>query len=259
MAGENTHFTHGDPVAGWVYGGGKAHDGAYAQYTICHARRCFHLPATQLPWGVLGGIFMSMWTAWGSLFEAAQIAPGSSVLVHGATSSVGLWAVMLAKNSGCTVFATTRKQEKVERLKRAGADHVLLETKLEQSLQELAPKGVDCILELFGPDTLLSFALPNLKVHGTVVVTGILTGWGAGLSPFLIPATRKVSFFTTSAEDEVLAKIPEVMEDVVKKVEKGVYRKEQFLDKVFALEHVGLAHEYMEENRAVGKVVLHIP
>ena len=248
-------------MAGWVYGGGKAHDGAYAQYTICHSRRCFLLPSTTLDWDVLGGICMSMWTAWGSLFEAAQISADSTVLVHGATSSVGLWAVLLAKDHGCTVFATTRKQEKVEKLREAGADYVLLEENLRENLQKITPKGVDCILELLGPKALLSFSLYSLKRHGTVVASGVLGGWATNsFAPSSIPPTRKISFFATraTAEDEGLENVPDVLEDVVKKVERGVYGKEIWLDTVFKLENIGQAHEYMEENKAVGKVVVTI-
>ena len=201
---------------------------------------------------------MSMWTAWGALFETARIASTSTVLVHGATSSVGLWAVLLAKEHGCTVFATTRQKEKIERLRQAGADYVLLEEELEGSLNEIVPDGVDCVLELLGPDTLLSVGLKHLKMHGIVVVVGILAGWGSGISPFLIPSTRKLSFFTSSG-DEGLENLPRVMEDVVRKVEGGVYRKEVFVDKVFELREVGLAHRHMEENKAVGKVVMEIP
>ncbi|KAL8789467.1 MAG: hypothetical protein Q9195_006792 [Heterodermia aff. obscurata] len=187
-AGQNTRFKPGDHVVGWGYGGGKAHDGAYAQYTLCHSRRCHPLPETTLGWDTLGGIFMGMWTAWGALFETARIAPGAKVLVHGATSSVGLWAVLLAKGRGCTVVATTRDGGKVERLRGAGADYVLLEEGLGEMLGEVVPGGVDCVLELLGPGTLPEIAFRNLK-----------------------------------------------------------------------LRDVGLAHQYMEENKAVGKVVMEIP
>ncbi|KAL6721417.1 hypothetical protein ACLMJK_000520 [Lecanora helva] len=256
VAGRSTTFEQGDHVAGWVYGGGKAHDGAYAQYTICHSLRCFKIPPTTIDWVILGGIFMSMWIAWGSLFSAAQIMPGSTVLVHGATSSVGLWAVLLARDHGCTVFATTRKQEKIEKLTQAGADHVVLEENLDEELKRIAPKGVDCILELLGPDALPA-SLQKLRMHGIVVVTGILRGWGANtFLPTSIPATRKVSFYSTTSDDEALETIPSAMNHVIKRVEKNLYPSNIFLDKVFALEDIGKAHEYMEDNKAVGKVVV---
>lgn len=57
--------------------------------------------------------------------------------------------------------------------------------------------------------------------------------------------------------DDGLDKVPGVMEAVVRKVESGVWDKDVFNSRVFdGLEEVGEAHEYMEGNRAVGKVVV---
>ena len=200
---------------------------------------------------------MSMWTAWGSLFAAAQLQPHSVVLVRGGSSSVGLWALLLARDHGCTVLATTRSREKIAKLKHAGAHHVLLESDLDAAgVHNLFPRGVDCILELLGPDKLLTFTLASLAPHGCAVVTGVLSGtWSVpNFMPSAIPPTRKLSFFTTA--EECLEEVPRVMEEVVRKVERGVWRKEVFVSRVFALEEIGEAHEYMEENRAVGKVVV---
>ena len=60
-------------------------------------------------------------------------------------------------------------------------------------------------------------------------------------------------------EDEGMEMVEGIMQAVVKRVEEGIYREEVFLYKVFELTEVGKAHEWMEENKAVGKVVLTIP
>jgi NADPH2:quinone reductase len=53
--------------------------------------------------------------------------------------------------------------------------------------------------------------------------------------------------------------VEKVIEEVIRKVENGVFKAEQFLDKTFNLEEIGQAHEYMEDNKAVGKVVVTVP
>ena len=269
-AGSSTDFQQGELVTGFIYGGGKAHDGAYAQYTICHKRRLYRLPAdaaSKLPMEVLGAIPMSMWTAFGSLFQAAGLTKGQTLLVHGATSSVGLWAVLLAKDCGCTVVATTRQEGKVAKLKASGADYVVLEDELEAEIPKLYPKGVDVVLELVGPDRVVPFALPKLARHGTVVCPGVLSNvWSVGpdFTPAMIPPTRKLTFYSTTnatalgEEDEELDAVEPVLADVIGKIEKGTFKPDHFLDKVFDLQDVGKAHDYMEENRAVGKVVVRI-
>ncbi|KAG9668378.1 NAD(P)-binding protein, partial [Aureobasidium melanogenum] len=260
-AGSETKFKKGELCTGFIYGGGKAFDGAYAEYVICPAQRLFRLPQTSLSWDVLGAITMSMWTAYGSLFEAAQLTNGTTALIHGATSSVGVWAVLLAKDHGCTVIATTRKQDKAEKLKSIGADHVVLEEELDNQVKKLAPSGVDCLLELVGPDTIESLALPNLAKHGSVVVTGVLTKQWAmkEFTPALIPPTRKMTFYSLEPGQEEAEGVEKIVGEVVKKVESGTFKPEHFLDKTFPLEKIGEAHEYMEDSKAVGKVVVTIP
>lgn len=254
-------FPVGALVAGWVYGGGKAFDGAYAQYTIAHPRRCwrFDWPGVKdvdaMPWATIGAVPMSMWTAYGSLFYAAGTRKGDVVLVHGATSSVGIWAILLAKDAGCTVIATTRQAGKVDKLRAAGADHVLLEDDLAggEAVRRIAPDGVNTILELVGAASLVPLDMPVLAGQGSVVMTGVLDKtWGLeDFVPPAIPSTRRLTFFTTTEED--VGRAGGILQEIMDKVRLGVFRSDVFLDKVFELDEVGQAHQYMEDNCAVGK------
>jgi len=209
-------------------------------------------------WEILGAISMSMFTAYGSIFIAGETKKGDTVLIHGGTSSVGIWGVLLAKDRGCTVIATTRNPGKLEKLKAVGADHAFLEENLAEEVKKVAPDGVDMILELVGPDKLVDVSLPLLARHGTVVCSGVLTKeWKMdGFTPALIPATRKLSMYST--KDEPHENVQRTINEVVGKVESGVFKSEAFLDRVFSLEEAGEAQAYMEENRAIGKVVLKV-
>lgn len=251
-------FAPGDYVAGFVYGGGKAYDGAYAEYVVAPAIRVwkFDWPG-EVRWAAAGAVVMSMWTAYGSLFIAGDSRAGDVVFVHGATSSVGLWAVLLAKAAGCTVLASTRQASKLDRLRAAGADHVLLESDVQEgAVRKLFPGGVRTVLELVGPDGLEKVAIPPLARQGSAVVTGVLSKqWTLErFSPLLIPPTRRLTMYTVMDEDR--ADVGRVLQEWLDKIRTGNLKAEVFLDKVFPLEEVGKAHEYMEENKAVGKVVL---
>ncbi|KAH8701504.1 hypothetical protein BGW36DRAFT_445036 [Talaromyces proteolyticus] len=258
-AGSNTEFKLGDRVAGWAYGGGKAYDGSYAEFTICHQRRLWKLgeAAKDVPWAVLGAIPMGLWTAYGALFLAAETKPRDVVFVHGATSSVGLWAILVAKDQGCYVIATTRQESKVKKLKDAGADWVVLDSELQnpQMIQQIAATEVQTVLELVGLEALENISMPVTKAGGTVVKCGILGKvWKMSLSAGLVTAKRKLTTFTTLDEDYDYAS--RVLQDAVKKVKSGKYNKENFLDSTYNLEDVGLAHQRMEDCAACGKVVL---
>jgi len=263
--GSASGFKQGERVTGFIYGGGKAHDGAYAEFTLCHKRRLYRLPETKLSWEVLGAIPMSCWTAFGSIFEAGGLdrkGRKATLLVHGGSSSVGVWAILLAKDRGHTVLATTRQPGKVAKLKAIGADHVVLEDEFEEEMPKLFPDGVDVVLELVGPDHMRK-SLSVTARYGSVVVTGVLTKqWDLeGFRPSMIPTCRNLTFYgmtnrgSLGAEDEGLEMVEGVLADVIEKVESGRFPKELFLDRSFKLEDIGKAHEYCENSQATGKVV----
>jgi len=261
-AGKNTDFKVGERITGWAYGGGKAYDGAYAEYTICHKKRVWRLgdAAKDVPWEVLAAIPMGLWTAYGGIFKAADTKPGDVVFVHGATSSIGIWGVITAKDKGCTVIATTRQESKVQKLKDAGADYVVLEKDLEnpETLKKLAPKGINTILELIGLEAVESIDMPALALGGTVVKLGILgKQWKYLVSAGVTPPMKKLTSFTTL--EEHFDESQQTLIEAVEKVRAGVFKKEDFLDSVFDLKDIGDAHQRMEDNAASGKVVVVIP
>lgn len=53
------------------------------------------------------GIATTALTAWQMLFRYAHIKEGDHIFVNGGTTSVGMWAIQIAKANGCRVTATT--------------------------------------------------------------------------------------------------------------------------------------------------------
>ncbi|KAH0841494.1 hypothetical protein AYO21_07087 [Fonsecaea monophora] len=270
-AATDTPFRSGDKVASTHAGGGKAFDGSYAEYAICHSRRVYHLPQdTTLSWELLGALPMSFLTAYGMVMISARLGsrpPGSSVIVHGATSSVGVFAVLIAKDQGASVIATTRQAKKVDQLKHCGADHVLLESELDEKIPQILPNGADVVVELVGADQSMR-ALGWTALFGSVVVSGVLNSSAIveGFSPFLIPTTRNLSFYSVAndgiGDHDAGARhtdIEPIFAYAVKKIESGKWNKEHFVDSVYHLSDIGKAHERAEKNEATGKLVVLVP
>ena len=80
---------------------------------------------TDLPWETLGALPEMLQTAWGALFTSLQLKKGDRLLVRGGTTSVGLAAAAIAKDSGATVISTTRREDRAAVLRAAGADQVV--------------------------------------------------------------------------------------------------------------------------------------
>ena len=92
-------------------------------------------------------------TAWRALFVDYAVKPGDTVLVQG-TGGVSIFALQFAKAAGATVIATSSSNEKLERVRELGADHLINYKEVEawgpKALEITGGRGVDCVVEIGG-------------------------------------------------------------------------------------------------------------
>ena len=197
-------------------------------------------------------------TAWGALEHNLQIEEGQTLLVRGATTTIGMAAIAYAKALGLQVIATTRQADRVARLKSLGADHVVLDTgEIYQTVLELVPKGVDAAIELVGAVTIKD-TLKSVRKWGSAVFVGFVGG-----APILeqfhfmndLPNTVRLSFFGSGLlgkEDLPLDKAPitwiakQVQAETMASIHARTVPFEQIQD----------AHRLLESNEAFGKIVV---
>lgn len=242
----------GTKVAAMMGGMGRQFDGSYAQYTVVPAEQVLPID-THLSWERFGALPEMFQTAHGSLKIALRVSSGKTLLVRGGTSSVGLAAIALAKSYGLKVAATTRNQDRSDFLHEQGADEVLLDDgRLSEHAFQLAD-GFDYVLDLVGTRT-LNDSLDCLADSGTVCMTGILAGEWELNSWNPMEHIRSGCYLTaysgTGMEREAL-------QSIVTAVEDGTLHLN--LDRVFGFDEIVAAHEYMEANRATGKLVVRVP
>jgi NADPH:quinone reductase-like Zn-dependent oxidoreductase len=241
----------GQIVVAAMGGMGRDYDGGYQQYTLLPSSQATPVE-TSLGWAELGAIPETFGTAWGAL-EELDLGRGQSLLVHGATSSVGMAAITIARDRGLTVFATTRQERKRAALEAAGANHVIVaDREIAAALRAIEANGVDGLCELVGPGSLLD-ALHAIAPGGRACIVGYLEGnWDT--QPALAEAERMgvpVSRFSSGviSRDSYGA----IFQEIVRAVEDGRYRAG--IDRTFPMAEMAEAHRYMEANRAAGKVV----
>lgn len=188
-------------------------------------------------------------TAWHMLVGRAQIRPGQTVLVLGASSGVGSAAIQICKLFNATVITTAGDERKLAKAKELGADHLIDHYK--QSISEevkkiTAKQGVDIVFEHVGKAT-WGESMKACKPGGTIVTCGATTGGEISMDlRFLF--TRQSSYLGSFMGN--MGDFYEVMGHVFS----GKLRP--VVDRSFPLKDAAHAHRYMEHSEMFGKVVL---
>jgi NADPH:quinone reductase-like Zn-dependent oxidoreductase len=253
----------GDRVAGifaqkWLSGGyssgarsstlGGPLDGMLAEYVVLDAAGVVKLPehlsdeeAACLPCAAL--------TAWNALMVQGNIQPGQTVLLLG-TGGVSIFGLQFAKAAGARVIITSSSDEKLERAKVLGADHVInykTEPKWDKQVRKLTNGlGADCVVEVGGADT-FNKSVNAVSFGGMVAVIGILGGVGTEimLTSILMKAVRVHG---------ILVGHREMFEDMNRAV--TVNQLKPVIDKSFPFEQAPEAFAMMGSAKHFGKIVI---
>jgi NADPH:quinone reductase-like Zn-dependent oxidoreductase len=254
-APEGSGLHPGQKVVAMMGGMGRTFDGGYAEYTSVPLSQVIPV-TTELPWEVLGALPEMMQTAYGSLTTGLDLQRGQSLLIRGGTSSIGLAAAALARSMGATVLATTRHPDRLDHLSRHGIDHPIVDTgQIADAVRRIFPHGVDAALELVGTPTLPD-TLRSVRVHGTVCFSGLLSNeWIVkDFYPIgYLPSGVRLTAYGGDASDLPAVVLQRLLDDL------AAGRLTVAVHKVYeGLEQVRQAHQDMESNAAMGKLVVRV-
>ncbi|MGA9851707.1 MAG: NAD(P)-dependent alcohol dehydrogenase [Gammaproteobacteria bacterium] len=229
---------------------GDSIDG-YAREFVCMPAHAFtkapagytHAEAATLP---TAGV-----TAWRGLVECGHVKPGDSVLILG-TGGVSIFALQFAKVAGARVIATSSSDEKLEKLKRLGADDVInykSVPKWGQKVKDLTDgRGVDQVIEVGGPGTLMQ-SIEACRMGGHIALIGVLTGFAGELSigALLSSQIRTSAIMVGSRANQ---------EDMIRAITSN--RLKPVIDRQFPLQEIVAAFKYFESQKHFGKVCLQL-
>lgn len=245
----DSQFQKGDKVIALMGGMGRSFNGSYAEYALLPESHVFKVD-TNLDWISLAAVPETYFTAYGSLFECLYLTAEDTLLVRGATSTVGQAAIQLAKAVGAKVIAACRKEESFEKLKGIGADYCIIDD--GQLSQQSLPYKPNKILELIGPKTLRD-SLLTVTHPGYVCSTGVL-GNVYSITQFdpikYIPNGVFLTGFYSNFP--TYQSINNLFELINKAQLKPLYAK------VFTLDQIAEAHTLLEKGGAGGKIILKI-
>jgi NADPH2:quinone reductase len=252
-------FPIGAKVAALMGGLGRTINGSYAEYTRVRAPNVA-LIESDLPWSDLAALPETYAVAWTCLFRNLNLTAGQTLVLRGATSSLGQAALKMAVAADARVIATARSRERFSMLEELGASRVEVERRdlaahLAESKAE--SKQIDAVLDLVGNSTILD-SLDMLRRGGTAC----LAGWLGGLDPIgdFNPLLRMASgvnwnffgSFVFGAPGFPLSDVP--LQDIARQVAEG--KLDAKPSRVFSFDQIREAHRVMEAGEAGGKMVV---
>jgi NADPH:quinone reductase-like Zn-dependent oxidoreductase len=190
-------------------------------------------------------------TAWRGLVTCGQVKPGDTVLTQG-TGGVSLFALQFAKAAGARVIATSSSDEKIEKLKRLGADEVInykAEPEWGRKAKKLTDRrGVDHVIEIGGAGTLAQ-SIAACRTGGHIAIIGVLAGFSGEVAiPALFANQIKISGISVGNRAD--------QEDMIRAI--NVNRLKPVLDRRFSLQDIAEAFKYYESQSHFGKVCLQL-
>ena len=249
-AGVST-FKEGDRVA---YTGVA---GSYAEAALVPADRLVTVPES-VSLDTAAAVMLQGMTAQYLSHSTYPVQEGDTCLVHAVAGGVGLLLTQLAKLRGATVIGTASTEEKAERARKVGADHVILYTEedFEAEVQRLTDgRGVQVVYDSVGKTT-FEGSLNCLARRGYLVLYGQSSGPVGAFDPQVLNAKGSLfltrpSLFHYVAEREELVKRAGELFVLLSEGNLDVH-----IDSTFPLSEVAEAHRKLENRETSGKVLL---
>jgi NADPH2:quinone reductase len=249
----------GPGVSGVVPGDRVAYamvPGAYAECAVVPASRIVRLPE-DIDAPTAAALMLQGLTAHYLTRSVFPLKPDDTMVVHAAAGGLGLLLVQVGKRIGATVIGLTSTLEKARVVENAGADVVLLSTRLDFDAEVrrlTGGRGAEVVYDSVGKDTFRR-SLDCLRPRGYLVLVGQASG---PVPQIEIPLLAKRSLFFTrpglahyiATHDEVMARASELFD--WHRV--GALRVR--IDRTLPLSQAADAHRRLESRESAGKILL---
>jgi NADPH:quinone reductase-like Zn-dependent oxidoreductase len=195
-------------------------------------------------------------TAHDAVITQAGLAPGETLLVHGASGGVGTAAVQIGIERGARVLAVVRSPGAVDALAALGAEPVASDGWEAAVRAATGGSGADVVLELVGAEHFPA-NLDVLARGGRICVLSVAAGAQVELSLLALMQKRALvrgSTLRPRSIEEKAAAVAAFARDVVPAL--GAGRMRPLIDSVFPAGDAPAALDRLESRGKLGKVLL---
>lgn len=188
-------------------------------------------------------------TAWRALFEDAKLQPGDTVVLQG-TGGVSVFGLQFAHAAGYRTLITSSADEKLERARGLGADHLVNYRQTPEWSKPVREatggRGTDFIMEVGGGGT-IEQSMRAVRIAGHIAIIGVVAGAGEGFNPAaLIGNAAKLQGVFVGSRD--------MFEAMCRAIE--LHRIRPVVDKVYPWTEARAAFAAMAGGEHFGKIVL---
>jgi D-arabinose 1-dehydrogenase-like Zn-dependent alcohol dehydrogenase len=227
---------------------GEQGGGGYAEFACVPARNAIPIPAgVEMTAAALA--VCPIGTSVRAALGVAHAEPGQTVLVTGAGGGLGLHQIQVAKSVQARVIAVTSSADKVDSVKAAGADEIVIspDLKFAGEVWRLTGKqGADVVLENVVTAT-FGESLRSCAQEATVVVLGNIAARPVEIDPGLVIMRRiRIAGSGNATFKDVHMALHLMATGAVK----------PFIGNVLPISKAGEGHALMERRAVTGRVVL---
>jgi putative PIG3 family NAD(P)H quinone oxidoreductase len=247
-----TEWSVGDRVMGIEAGA------CHAELVVTHARQAMPVPAS-LDLADAAAVPEVFLTAWDALVVQGGLTSGRWALVHAGASGVGTAAIQIARAIGAHVIVTC-SAGKAEACRQLGADLVLERSPSDwlAGVQQARPDGVDVVLDVIGGEE-TNRNLRAVRREGTIVQVGLMGGGRTEVDLGLL-LTKRITWIGTTLRarplEQKIAICRRFAAEVLPLFDDG--RLRPVIDSRFPIDRIGEAHQRIEADANVGKILLEI-
>lgn len=247
-----TRWAVGDRVCALVNGGG------YAEYAVAPEEQCLPVPQG-LSMAQAAALPETCFTVWSNVFDRGRLQAGESLMVHAGAGGIGTTAIQMAAAMGARVFATVGSDEKAELCRSLGAELAVNyndQDFVAEVMAHTGKRGVDVTLDCIGGDY-LQRNIQMAALDGRIVNIAYLRGSLAEVN-FMAVMLKRLTLTGSTLRPQSLAAKAAIAEGLRQSIWPLIEADKMapVMAAQYPLAEAAKAHELMESNQLIGKIVL---
>lgn len=224
--------------------------GTIGEYVVVPATNLARVPE-DMPWSQAAGFSLAALTAWRMMTGRAKVRAGETVLIWGIGGGVAQACTRIARMLGATSIVTSSSDEKLERARALGADHLLNHetTDVPRAVRAITGgRNADVVIDNVGEATWQK-SLRALGRGGRLVTCGGTTG------PLVTTDVRKLFWYQWDLMGSTMGGDREYQEVAGQAIEGRLW---PVVDSVVSLSEGAQAFRRMADGAQFGKLVIEV-